>query len=107
MPPWTPLPEVEIAPSKEEAVKLYDGNTYGTRLRVYCDGSGINSRIIVVAVTDFSESSSIVGSLNDAQVYHGEFEGIAHALRMLIARTAYEAPGTQLAIRSAVIYVDN
>ena len=107
VPPWSPLPAVEIAPSKEEAVRLHDSDTHGTRLRVYCDGSGINGRITAAAVADFSESSSIVGSLDDAQVYHGEFEGIAHALRMLVARTAHEAPGAQLAIRSAVIYVDN
>jgi ribonuclease HI len=71
---------------------------------VYTDGSGLNNRITASAISYNASYSGILGTMDDAQVYHGEIAGIEQATRIFLDSTT----GTDQPPKgTAVIYTDN
>ena len=93
-----------MASSKNEARRGHDRDSQEPRLRVYTDGSGLNDRITAAAIGYNSSQTGILGTTDDAQVYHGEIAAIEQATRLLLNSTANLDP---LRERTAVIYTNN
>jgi ribonuclease HI len=103
LPPWHAPPDVEIAKTKEDAIKLHDSEARENTLRVYSDGSGLNDRITAAAVGSHKRISKVLGTISDLQVYHGELAGIQLALQLLPNTRDNHTETT----RVATIYTDN
>jgi hypothetical protein len=76
VPPWFPLPRIDVTGSKDEARRSYDNNLYKLRLRMYTDGSGLNNRIIRSAISYNASHLGILSIIDDAQIYHSEIASI-------------------------------
>jgi len=76
--------KIEIATSKE---KRHAADTHPKSLRIYTDGSGLDSRIVAAAMGVHSSRSNYLGTAANTTVYHAELDGIVQAMSMLLART--------------------
>jgi hypothetical protein len=93
-----------VAGSKDEARRGHDSDSYKLRFRMYTDGSGLNNRIIISAISHNASHSGILGTMDDAQVYHGEIAEIKQAIRIFLDSTI----GTdQPPKETAIIYINN
>jgi ribonuclease HI len=106
VPPWQSLPRIEIAASKEEAIRQHENDREPPALRVYTDGSGFQGQITSAAVGAHASRGRRLGNWTEASVYHGELDGIALAMDHLIEMTENQQRDTE-SIATAVIYTDN
>jgi hypothetical protein len=93
-----------VAGSKDEARRNHNSDTHRLRLRIYTNDSGLNNRITASAISYNASHSEILGTIDDAQVYHGEFAGIEQATRIFLDNTIST---NQPLKETAVIYIDN
>jgi hypothetical protein len=104
VPPWFPLPRIDVAGSKDKARRDHDSDPHRLRLRIYIDGSGLNNKITTFAISYDISYSEILSTINDAQMYHGEIAEIEQVTRILLDSTrGTDQPPKEI----AVIYIDN
>jgi ribonuclease HI len=106
VPPRQSLPQIEIATSKEEAIRQHDNDRGLPALRVYTDGSGLQGQTTSAAVGAYASRGRRLGNWMEASVYHGELDGIALAMDHLIETTENQQRDTG-SMATAVIYSDN
>jgi ribonuclease HI len=104
VPLWFPLLRIDVAGSKDEVRRNHNSNSYKLRLQIYTDDNNLNNRITASAISYDILHSEILGTIDDAQIYHGEIAGIKQATRILLD----SIKGTdQPPKETAVIYTDN
>jgi ribonuclease HI len=100
--PWCPSFNIEIAKTKEEAIRLHASDSYDPIWRIYTDGSGLNNRISTAAVGCDFHYAALLGTISDAQVFHGELAGIDLGLRQLSQQASASSTET-----TAMVYSDS